>query len=222
MRSTDESSVKGKEKIPFEQKHPRINIMIGMISLVIIVLIAIWLIYFVFSCLESGLGQLLNFLKKFVSTTDKVIIVAMITGTVSIVGVVFTSVIAKIIDYRYNVKKYLYDKREIPYEQFISMVYAIMEDVNRPINKRMTEFEINKMVSEFSKGLTLWGSNKVVKKWLKYRKASLNSNNPENTLLLLEDIIYEIRKDVGQRKKLEKGDMLSFFINDVEKLVEKK
>lgn len=78
--------------------------MIGMISLVIIVLIVIWLTYFVFSCLENGLEQLLNFLKKFVSTTDKVIIVAMITGMVSIIGVVFTSVIAKIIDYRYNVK----------------------------------------------------------------------------------------------------------------------
>ena len=60
-----------------------------------------------------------------------------------------------------------------------------------------------------------------MKKWLKYRKASLGKPNPEN-LLLLEDIIYEIRKDVGLRKKLGKGDMLSFFINDVEKLAGKK
>ena len=50
-------------------------------------------------------------------------------------------------------------------------------------------------------------SNKVVKKWLRYRKASL------------EDIIYEIRKDVGQRKKLGKGDALSIFINDIEKII---
>ena len=117
--------------------------------------------------------------------------------------------------------KYLYDKREIPYEQFISMVYAIMEDTKKPLNERMTESEMSRMVSEFSKGLTLWGSNKVVKKWLKYRKASMGQPNPEN-LLLLEDIIYEIRKDVGQRKKLGKGDMLSFFINDIEKIVGKK
>lgn len=31
-------------------------------------------------------------------------------------------------------------------------------------------------------------------------------------------IIYEIRKDVGQRKRLGKGDMLSIFINDIEKI----
>lgn len=71
----------------------------------------------------------------------------------------------------------------------------------------MTESDKFRMMSDFSKGLTLWGSNKVVKKWLRYRKA------------LLEDIIYEIRKDVGQRKKLGKGDMLSFFINDIENLL---
>lgn len=85
----------------------------------------------------------------------------------------------------------------------------------------MTEFEMNKMVSEFSKGLTLWGSNKVVKKWLKYRKASLENMDPEASLFLLEDIIYEIRRDVGQRKKLGKGDMLSIFINDMENLMKK-
>lgn len=114
--------------MPFAQRHPRINFVIGLALLVILTLIAIWLIGFIFSCLRGGIEHSVSFLKNFVSTTDKVIIVAMITGTVSIVGVVFTSVVAKIIDYRYNVKKYLYDKRETPYEQFINIVYKIMED----------------------------------------------------------------------------------------------
>lgn len=210
-----------KENKPFLQRHPRINNIIGIFLLIIIMGGIVWFTGIVFSGLGKGIEEAVNFLKKFVGTTDKVIIVAMITGSVSIIGVVFTSVIAKVIDYRYNVKKYLYDKREAPYEQFISMIYDIMVDTKKPEEDRMSELEINKMVSEFSKGLTLWGSNKVVKKWLKYRKASLGKPNPEN-LLLLEDIIYEIRKDVGLHKKLGKGDMLSFFINDVEKLAGKK
>lgn len=45
--------------------------------------------------------------------------------------------------------------------------------------------------------------------------------SPENSLLLLDDIIYEIREDVGQRKRLGKGDMLSIFINDIEKTMKK-
>lgn len=39
----------------------------------------------------------------------------------------------------------------------------------------MGEIEKIKMMSVFSKGLTLWGSNGVVKKWLKYRKAALEN-----------------------------------------------
>ena len=221
MKSTKKDSEKVEEKAPFAQRHPRINFVIGLVLLVILVFGAILFIWLIFSCLGNGIEHLVDFLKKFVSTTDKVIIVAMITGMVSIVGVVFTSVIAKIIDYRYNVKKYLYDKREAPYEQFISIIYTIMEDTKKPVNEQMTESDKFRMMSDFSKGLTLWGSNKVVKKWLRYRKASLEDMNPENSLLLLEDIIYEIRKDVGQRKRLGKGDMLSIFINDIEKIIKK-
>ena len=221
MKSTKESLVNTEEKMSFAQRHPRINFMMGLALLLILVFAVILLIWFIFSCLGNGIEQLVAFLKMFVGTTDKVIIVAMITGMVSIIGVVFTSVIAKIIDYRYNVKKYLYDKRETPYEQFISIVYTIMEDVKKPINEQMTEFDKFKMMSEFSRGLTLWGSNKVVKKWLRYRRAALEGMSPENSLLLLEDIIYEIRKDVGQRKRLGKGDVLSIFINDIEKIIKK-
>lgn len=132
MKSTKKNSVKVKEKMPFAQRHPRINLLIGLALLVILVFAAILLIRLVFSCIGNGIEHLVDFLKKFVSTTDKVIIVAMITGMVSIVGVVFTSVIAKVIDYRYNVKKYLYDKREKPYEQFISIIYTMMEDTKNP------------------------------------------------------------------------------------------
>jgi len=222
MKSTKKDSVKVEEKAPFAQRYPRTNFVIGLALLAILIFAAILLIWFIFSCLGDGIEHLVDFLKKFVSTTDKVIIVAMITGMVSIIGVVFTSVIAKIIDYRYNVKKYLYDKREKPYEQFISIIYAIMEDTKKPINEQMTESDKFRMMSDFSKGLTLWGSNKVVKKWLRYRKAAMKDMSPENnSLLLLEDIIYEIRKDVGQRKRLGKGDVLSIFINDIENIIKK-
>ena len=216
MKNTKRNSKK--EKAPFAQRHPRINFMIGLALLVILVLAVILLIWFVFSCLGNGIEHLVDFLKKFVSTTDKVIIVAMITGMVSIIGVVFTSVIAKVIEYQYNVKKYLYDKREIPYEQFISIIYTIMEDTKKPVNEQMTESDKFRMMSDFSKGLALWGSNKVVKKWLRYRKAAMENMSPERSLLLLEDIIFEIRKDVGQRKRLGKGDVLSIFINDIENI----
>lgn len=214
MRNMEEN------KKSFADKYPRINFLLGLFMIVAIVILFICGIKLITIEIGKGIIASADFLKKFVNNTDKVIIVAMITGAVSIVGVLFTSVIAKIIDYKYNVKIYLYDKREEPYEQFISMVYTIMEDTKKPEGKRMTEEELMKIVLQFSKGLTLWGSNRVVKKWNKYRIASANPENREN-LFLLEDIIYEIRKDVGQRRKMKKGDILSLFINDIDKLLHK-
>ena len=56
--------------------------------------------------LEIGKGWTVTkeFLKSFVNSTDKVIVVAMITGSVSIIGVIISSIFAKIVEYRFNVK----------------------------------------------------------------------------------------------------------------------
>lgn len=104
----------------FSEKHPVANFVLGCFILFSL-LIAISLLLFLFlSLIGKGLNQGAIFLKHFVSTTDKVIIVAMITGSVSIIGVVISSIIAKIIEYRYNVKKYMYDKRPMNLSLFQS------------------------------------------------------------------------------------------------------
>ena len=198
-----------KEKQTFAEKHPKMNFLIGLLLLIGMVIAAVLLVKWIFGVIGSWIVSVVN-------TSDQVIVVAMITGAVSITGVVISSIVAKVVEYKYNVKKYLYDKREEPYKQFVEMIYKIMEDSKKKDGEKMTEEEMTKMVSEFSKGLTLWGSNRVVKKWLKYRKSSIKGD--KNILWEMEDIIYEIRKDVGLGRKLKKGDMLALFVNDIEKL----
>ena len=204
------------KKQTFAEKHPKLNFFLGLILLVAMVIVAFLVAKWILGILGNGIVRVVNYVENFVSTSDQVIVVAMITGAVSITGVVISSIVAKVVDYKYNVKKYLYDKREEPYKQFVEMIYKIMEDTKRKGGSKMTEEEMTQMVSEFSKGLTLWGSNRVVKKWLKYRKSSLKGD--KNILWEMEDIIYEIRKDVGLGRRLKKGDMLSFFVNDIEKM----
>ena len=206
------------KKQTFAEKHPKLNFLLGLILLIAIVIVAFLVAKWIFGILGNGIVCVINYVENFVSTSDQVIVVAMITGAVSITGVVISSIVAKVVDYKYNVKKYLYDKREEPYKQFVEMIYKIMEDTKRKDGSKMTEEEMTQMVSEFSKGLILWGSNRVVKKWLKYRKSSIKGD--ANTLWEMEDIIYEIRKDVGLGRRLKKGDMLSFFVNDIENLKE--
>ncbi len=204
------------KKQTFAEKHPKLNFLLGLILLIGIVIVAFLVAKWILEIMGNGVTHVVNYVENFVSTSDQVIVVAMITGAVSITGVVISSIVAKVVDYRYNVKKYLYDKREEPYKQFVEMIYKIMEDTKRKDGNKMTEEEITQIVSEFSKGLTLWGSNRVVKKWLKYRKSSIKGD--KNMLWEMEDIIYEIRKDVGLGRRLKKGDMLSFFVNDIENL----
>lgn len=204
------------EEKNWSEKHPRLNLVLGFIMLIVVILVGIWIVETIFEVLGNGI----KYIKSFLSTTDTVLVVAMFTGMVSITGVVISSIVAKVVEYRYNVKKYLYDRREEPYKKFIELIYTMMEDTKKREEDRMSQEQQIAMISELSRGLTLWGSNRVVKKWLIYRKHSLE-NPGIDSLWELEDMIYEIRKDVGLGRRLGKGDMLAFFINDIDKLKSK-
>lgn len=66
-------------------------------------------------------------LTEIASKLDAVIIVALITGVVSIIGVIISSIFAKIVDYRKSRKEYLTQKREKPYGEFVEMIYKVQK-----------------------------------------------------------------------------------------------
>jgi len=150
-------------------------------------------------------------LSSLASKLDAVVIVALITGCVSIVGVVISSIVAKRIEYRRGRQEYLAKKREEPYGQFVDMIYKIQKSVK---GGSYTEKEMIEDVSRFSKQITLWGSPRVVSKWVKFRESSLDPKSAQKNLLVLEDIMNEMRKDLGLRR-VKKGNLLAFFINDI-------
>lgn len=206
------------DSIPSTKKHSWFSLILALIIVVILSLVTAVLINWIYHFLGDRLIVFKDYISGFVNSTEQVIVVAMITGTVSIIGVVISSIVAKVVEYRYNVKRYLYDKKEVAYKQFIEMVYTIMENSKKDSSQRMTDAEMTKMNIELSKGLTLWGSNRVVKKWLEFRKTAINtkeSTNNTEILFRIEDIIFEIRKDIGLGRGLKKGEILSMFINDI-------
>lgn len=168
------------------------DIIIGILTLAIIGYIIVRLLGLFIGYAESFVSSLSNM--------DAVVIVALITGSVSILGVVISSIVSKIIEYRQNIKRYLYEKKEEPYSEFIEMVYKIQENVKK--NKEYNHKEMLDDIFSFSKKLTLWGSSKVIRKWLAFREISQEQNdNPTDNLFILEEIIFEIRKDMGQKKE---------------------
>ena len=81
-----------------------------------------------------------------------------------------------------------------------------------------SEEQMLKDISQFSKQITLWGSSNVVDKWVAFRESSLNPAAAKKNILLLEDIMNEMRKDLGL-KKAKRGNLLAFFVNDIKSVL---
>lgn len=108
-------------------------------------------------------------LLSIVKTLDAVIIVAIITGLVTIT----TTAVKTIIDIKQTRLQYLTQKRETAYYQFIDMVYKINQS-SKDQSSYSSEEQI-KDLTKFSKEITMWGSKNVVEKWTEFRRVSNTS-----------------------------------------------
>lgn len=179
-----------------------LNISLGLIIIVVIIYVSLIVIMKFIDFMITVISIMSNY--------DAVILVALLTGFLSILGII----ISKFLEYRQKKQLYLYEKKEKAYASFIKMVYKMQECIKK--GEDYSDKDMLEDVLNFSKELTLWGSNKVIKKWIEFRNTDYsNPENYNNVLYNLEDIIIEIRKDMGHKKfGLNKGDILSFFIND--------
>ena len=203
---------KQKDNRPFADRHPRWNSFLGLIVLLVLLAIGILIVYLCFKYIGIGIGKFVDWIKDIASKLDAVVIVALITGTVSLIGVILSSVVAKFIDYKKSREDYLAQKREKSYSAFIGMVYKIQKNSKKP--GTYTEEQMVKDMLSFSEELTLWGSKKVADKWVKFRLNGANPESAKNNLFLLESIMNEMRHDMGV-KRVKKGNLLSFFVNDI-------
>lgn len=202
---------------PFSERHPRWNFIFGLLLLLSLLVSAGIAVYFAIHYFTIGISKLVAWLSSLASKLDAVIIVALITGGVSIIGVVISSIVAKRIDYKKSRQEYLAQKREDPYGEFVEMIYKIQQNA-----KNKDSYSQEQMVedlSRFSKQITLWGSSRVVKKWVEFRGNGASAGT-EN-LFLMEEIMNEMRKDLGLRR-VKKGNLLAFFINDIKSVMKNK
>lgn len=203
----------------FSEAHPILKTILAIIIFLGFVFICIMFLKWLITVIGNGLIDAGIWLKTLTSSLDAVIIVALITGSVSVVGVIFTSVVAKIIEYHQKRMEYLYRKREKPYYDFIEMVYKIQQQ--EKLGEKYSEKEIEHDMNKFSQQLTLWGSNKVIQKFIKFRKSASSNENNTDILFASEDLMYAMRSDMGL-PKMKKGFLLSININDIENIVNKK
>ena len=208
-----------KNKQPFSQRHPKWNLFLGFILLMFIIALIGGAAYLIIKVLSSGITRIVDWIASLSSTMDAVVVVALITGAVSIVGVIISSIFAKVIEHKHKRQEYLTQKREESYCGFVEMVYKIQQ--NGKNNFTYTQQEMMNDLLKFSKQITLWGSSKVVNKWVQFKENGDNPEKAKTNLFLVEEIMNEMRKDLGL-KKVQKGNLLAFFVNDIKQAMKKK
>lgn len=200
------------ENKTFAEKHPKFNVLIVMIILISLSFFAIWLIRIFFINIKTQFTGFIAMLSKW----DAVVSVALITGAVSITGVIISSIVAKALEYRRARREYLTRQREKPYGEFVEMIYKLQR--NTAGTESYSQEEMIEDLSKFSRQITLWGSSKIVNKWNQFRENSPNPEKAQDNLFLLEDIMNDMRKDLGL-KKVKKGNLLGFFISDIKTVI---
>ena len=200
------------------------DILLGIAVLLVLSFAAFWLLRLIWSGLVAiGTGVLS--LVETISALDTVLVIALISGAITILGLVVNSIISiaiKASEHRNKVKIELRAKMEQPYSEFVNLIFDLM--IATKTDKPMSDKEIMERIIRFSKQVTLYGSNKVVKRWAKYRislgKLTLTT---AESLTQLEDILFAIREDLGMKKRgMKKGNLLSLFINDAEEIIQNK
>lgn len=151
------------------------------------------------------------------SSLDAAIVVALITGCVSIVSVVLGAIANNRMTYLQKRNEYLRDHREEAYSKLISIFTKIQKGLKT--SEEYSEAELLDDMYAFHESLMLWGSSKAIKMWAEWRNAVSKSPSPQELLLAQEAIIIQLRKDMGQKGGLQKGDILKLFINDVDEAV---
>ncbi len=201
------------------------DLLIGLISLSITIGAIIWLLNIVYAGIVSFATWFLNFTEK-IASLETVLIIAVISGAITVSGIIINSIISvyvKLLEHRNSVKSELRKQMKEPYDKFVSLLFdMLMSDKG---GAQISEQELMNRMIVFSKEITLWGSNNVVKKWSEYRNATVKS--PEETLFYIENVLFAIRKDLGIKngfwfkKELQKGDLLSLFVNDIKDYMKK-
>jgi len=156
------------------------------------------------------------------SSIDAVVIAAMITGAVAIIGSLVNSVVSyrtKRMEYTQNETREKQKKMVDPYNKLVSLIFEILNLSKQ--NVAIEESMLVQKMSEFNIAVLLYGSNEVIAKWGSYRVSLANpaQSNPKEVMLKLEDLLYVIREDLGfDKRDMGAGDILSLFINDPETL----
>ena len=183
------------------------QVILGFIVLLLLLALSGALIYFILVTLWPPISAFFASL----SSLDSAIIVALITGAVSALSFFGNSVVNSVAKKR----EYLRVHREEPYMRLISLDYDFQAAASKGAG--MADDELEKILMQFNKELTPWGSSKAIQAWGNWRRCSSSGSvDPLQNLFGMEKVMVQLRKDMGMRRGIRKGDLLRLMVSDID------
>lgn len=151
---------------------------------------------------------------------QKDVAAALIAGTTTVVVAVASVTAGKYYERKRAIEQEIREKKIPMYDEFVQFLFRTL--MQGKAGKQISEQETIQFFGRFTQKLMVWGSDEVVLAWSRYRRQFLIAEAPDTkqSVTRLEDLLMAIRRDMGHRNhRIERGDLLGLFINDVERLL---
>jgi hypothetical protein len=171
----------------------------------------------------SGLYLLLKETFGWFAGLQQEVAASIIAGLTAVFVSVFTLVISKYFERKGEVRKEHREKKVPIYEDLMDFWFYTLFATQMG-KQNLSQEEIIARTSDILKGLIVWGSDDVLLEYHKMRTGFM-SESPQNVdpkkLLLLENLLLAIRKDLGHKnREFKRGIILQLWVNDLSKFIE--
>lgn len=171
---------------------------LGLVLVVVLVYVAVTVL--------RGLGGILQSL-------DSSVAAAIIAAVVSVISIA----LAKGYESVLLIQKE-HRERKIPvYEELLKFMSRAM--MAEKLGDTLDESEVRAFMLDFNQRFMVWGSDDVLAAWVRWRRAAVREGtaDPVELILLYEQLILAIRRDLGHKNKnIKQRDILALFINDID------
>ncbi|WP_286756731.1 hypothetical protein [Roseivirga sp. UBA838] len=180
---------------------------IGLILAILILLFSFLMVY------KGGVFLARNF-----ERIDTNILATVIAGLVTIIGYYITRYFEK----KKEIERQIREQKLPTYQEFINFIFKVFETASN--DAKLNSEDLQKDFWSMNKKSTLWLSDRSLKAYVKWKKLSAEYSKMHKhstlesleVLVLLEDLLFEIRRDIGHKNKdLKRGDILKLFVTDL-------
>lgn len=157
------------------------------------------------------------FIDSLISTNSKISAVIIGAMTTILVGITVTIITQRQIKLREIAEAHRKKKVEI-YQKFISIVSLLIVSKNDQVTmKAPTEQELIDYMVNFQTDILLWGSPKVIKAQLEFKRVSAGSGG--NILMAVNNLYKAIREDIGlSNTGLNNLELVKLYLKDPSEL----